>query len=291
MKITFIKTGKRVKTKESKEQKDNVKESTTTNRINKHTKSNKKFYDSEMFKTVFRKNQIVLLTLALMLVTAGYMNYNNSNNEVNIQLAELGDAKLVSTNAVENETQGNEVETNGNVVENIVDTNGNAENTVNENNNEKENEETSNDAQTNTTQVNSKEVENSSDNKVIETNNENSSQDYYTQTRLERQTMYSQMLEAYQKILENEKIPNDQKSIASNEIKNINDRINAISIVENLIKTKGFEDVVLLINDNNINVVVKQASNLSDEQVAQIANIVSRELKAEIEDIHITMHK
>ena len=226
MKITFIKTGKRVKPKESKEQKDNVKESTTTNRINKHTKSNKKFYDGEMFKTVFRKNQIVLLTLALMLVTAGYMNYNNSNNEVNIQLAELGDAKLVSTNAVDNETQGNEAETNGNVVENIVDTNGNVENTVNENN---------------TTQVNSKEVENSSDNKVIETNNENSNQDYYTQTRLERQTMYSQMLEAYQKILENEKIPNDQKSIASNEIKNINDRINAISIVENLIKTKGLK--------------------------------------------------
>ena len=92
-------------------------------------------------------------------------------------------------------------------------------------------------------------------------------------------------------ILENEKIPTDQKSIASNEIKNINDRINAISIAENLIKTKGFEDVILLINDNNVNVVVKRNENLKEEEVAQITNIVSRELKAEIENIHITIHK
>ena len=113
---------------------------------------------------------------------------------------------------------------------------------------------------------------------------------YFTQTRLERETMYSQMLETYEDILENENIPADQKSIASNEIKNINNRKNAISIVENLIKTKGFEDVVLLINDNNINIVVKYENNLTTEQVAQITNIVSRELNAEIENIHISIH-
>ena len=46
------------------------------------------------------------------------------------------------------------------------------------------------------------------------------SSDYFTQTRLERDTMYSQMLETYQKILENEKISSDQKQISSEEIKN-----------------------------------------------------------------------
>ena len=99
------------------------------------------------------------------------------------------------------------------------------------------------------------------------------------------------MLETYEKILEKESIPSDQKSIASNEIKNINNRKNAISIVENLIKTKGFEEVFILINDNNIDVVVKSSSNLTTEQVAQITNIVSRELNSKIEDIHISIHK
>lgn len=103
--------------------------------------------------------------------------------------------------------------------------------------------------------------------------------------------MYSQMLETYQKILENEKISSDQKQISSEEIKNINNRKNAISIAENLIKTKNFSDVVILLNDNNINVVVKQNENLKTEQVAQISNIISREFKADINDIHISIHK
>ena len=300
MKITFIKTGKRVKPKEKKTNK-----SIEIKNINK----------SEMFKTVFRKNQIVLLTLALMLVTAGYMNYNNNGNELNIELAELGDAKLVSANATENdtistdtsentstnETTNVDVSASTNETESVdmtASTNEaeNAETTasinetenkeVNSSANETENVEVTSSANE-TTNVDMTESANS---KVNASTDAGANSDYFTQTRLERQTMYSQMLDAYKKILENEKIPSDQKSIAANEIKNINDRINAISIVENLIETKGFEDVIILINDNSINVVVKQEKNLSDEQVAQILNIVSRELKVEIGDIHITIH-
>ena len=99
--------------------------------------------------------------------------------------------------------------------------------------------------------------------------------------------MYSQMLETYQKILENEKIASDQKDIAENEIKNINDKKNAIMIVENLLKTKDFEKAVVFINEQSVNVVVK-GEKLETEQVAQIQNIIQRELKTNIENIHIT---
>lgn len=292
MKVTYIKTGKRVKPKsENKHFVTNgsrPKQSENQHKT-KQEKNVKKveFNKNEVFKTIFRKNQIVLLTLALMLVTAGYMNYNNGNNELNLTLAELGDAQLVSTNVTSDnetvDTSANETDQENNMV-------GVAENVVNT---------TETNVATDTSN-NVVESSNNGENATIVTNNNeevsnnvevNANQDYYTQTRLDRQTMYSQMLDAYQKILENEKIPADQKSVAANEIKNINDRINAISIIENLIKTKGFEDVVLLINDNNINVVIKQKDKLSDEQVAQITNIVSRELNAEIEDIHITMQQ
>ncbi len=314
MKITYIKTGKRVKPKSeskhfvTKQRSENRANQIRENSINQSEKENKnnqaknikkfEFSKNEAFKTIFRKNQIVLLTLALMLVTAGYMNYNNSNNELNISLAELGDAQLVSSNVADSNATANtnagdtnkenntneEKTTNTNSEGNAVETNNSEEAETNNNEANGIAEANSNGNVNTTTETNSNGGENSSSNVEV-----NSNQDYYTQTRLERQTMYSQMLEAYQKILENEKIPTDQKTVASNEIKNINDRINAISIAENLIKTKGFEDVILLINDNNINVVVKQKDKLSDEQVAQITNIVSRELKAEIGDIHITM--
>ncbi len=53
--------------------------------------------------------------------------------------------------------------------------------------------------------------------------------------------MYSQMLESYQKILQNNNITDTQKEISQNEIKKINDTKNAIMITENLIKTKDLK--------------------------------------------------
>lgn len=275
MKITFIKTAKRIKPKHSNnlENKDErIKKEVRRETNNKESVNKEKI--KEAFKTIFKKNQLVLLTLALMLVTAGYMNYNNNANEVEISLAEIGDAKLVSTNVLENEVaEDNELNTENKTVEsnNIDENKEQVENTLNQELNK---------TVDNTMQENI--------NANTNAENTNNQKDYFAQTRLEREKMYSQMIETYQKILENESIPADQKSIASNEIKNINDKKNAISIIENLIKTKGFQDVVLLINDNNINVVVKQKDNLNTEQVAQITNIVSRELNAEIKDIHLS---
>ena len=99
--------------------------------------------------------------------------------------------------------------------------------------------------------------------------------------------MYSQMIESYQKILESSSISTEQKAISQQEIDNINKIKNAIMISENLIKTKGFEECVIFVNDKSINVIVKDAE-LASEKIAQIQNIVARELNAEVENIHIT---
>ena len=61
-------------------------------------------------------------------------------------------------------------------------------------------------------------------------------------------------------------------------------------ICENLIKTKGFEDLIIFVNDYSISVVVK-ADELKTEDIAQIQNIVVRELKAESDNIHISTKK
>ena len=102
--------------------------------------------------------------------------------------------------------------------------------------------------------------------------------------------MYSQMIEAYQKILTDNSISEEQRGIAVQEIQNINNRKNSIMIAENLIKNKGFEDVLIFVNDNSVNVIIK-SEDLKQEQVAQIQNIIQRELKVEISDIHISNKK
>lgn len=110
---------------------------------------------------------------------------------------------------------------------------------------------------------------------------------YFTESKLEREKMYSQMLESYQKILNNSQMPDTQKEISQNEIKKINDTKNAIMISENLLKNKGFEDLIIFVNGESINVVI-QSKELSQEQIAQVQNIIVRELKADIENIHIS---
>ena len=222
-------------------------------------------------KKIMKKNQVVILALALMLMTAGYLNYTNNHENENLLLAGLGDAQLVSANA-------NNVDANAPITNEVVELNSEATDS---------NEQTQIESNENNNQVDESQENANQANTTQETSTQTSNDDYFTRSKLERETMYSQMLETYTGILENEKISSEQKDIAENEIKNINDTKNAIMVVENLFETKGFENAIVLVNSPSVNVVIK-AKELSTEQVAQIQNIVQRELKTEIENIHIT---
>lgn len=114
--------------------------------------------------------------------------------------------------------------------------------------------------------------------------------EYFSKTKLERDEMYSKMLESYQKILDNKELPETQKSIAVQEIDKINSAQNSIMISENLILNKGFEDVVILVNDNAVNVVVKIAF-LSNEDIGKIQNIIEREFNVSLDKVNISSRK
>ncbi len=246
-------------------------------------------------KKIMKKNQVVILALALMLMTAGYLNYTNNHENENMLLAGLGDAQLVSANVAD----GNALTTNEVVESNSEATDSNEQTQIESNENELNNvqgideqnalngtsEESANNVDANAPTTNQQNA-NQADT-TQETSTQASYDDYFTRSKLERETMYSQMLETYTGILENEKISSEQKDIAENEIKNINDTKNAIMVVENLFETKGFENAIVFVNNPSVNVVIK-AKELTTEQVAQVQNIVQRELKTEIENIHIT---
>ena len=201
-------------------------------------------------KTILKKNQIIISVIAIMLIAAGYMNYT-ANTKETLQAAALADTEKYAD-------LGDATLVSANVVEN----------------NEENTESDISTALTEDTTSTSSSVE-TSDN------------EYYAESRLEREKMYSQMLESYQNILANTQISDTQKEIAQNEIVKINTTKNAIMITENLIKNKGFEDIVIFVNGDSISIVVK-AKELSQEQIAQIQNIVSRELNGDIDNIHIS---
>ena len=228
-------------------------------------------------KQILKKNQIIISVIAIMLIAAGYMNYTSNEKQAletavltdSEKYAGIGDATLVSANVADNNDLVNNDET-----QNIIDDSAKNE--------EKKDEIKSNDQNTE-----SKENIVQNEKNTSTTVTETSGDQYFAELRLERDKMYSQMLESYQKILSNNQISETQKEISENEIKKINDTRNAIMIAENLIKNKGFQDLIIFINGDSISIIVK-AKELKEEQIAQIQNIISRELKGEIENIHIS---
>ncbi len=214
-----------------------------------------------VYMKILKRNQIVVAVIALMLVTAGYLNFANQNKESNLiptssaadseLMAGIGDAQLVSANeATENKQTQNETVEN---TENVATTNKTKEDTA------------SNITQNTSAQEDS----------------------YFAQSRLDRDKMYSQMLDNYQKILETNNLSSEEKKTAQEEIKRINNEKNAIMIAENLIKTKGFQDIVIFVNNGNVTGVV-QKDKLDEKDIAQIQNIITRELNAKTNKINIS---
>ena len=200
---------------------------------------------------ILKRNQLIILVISLMLVTAGYLNFTSTNAQDNTKetVAELGDATLVNSNKIENE----------NVVENSVE------------------------------QETPKEEKTEEEELVKPTNAETTPKEdtYFTTSKLERENIYSQMLETYQEIYNNANSTQEQKEKAIGEIAKINERRNAIMIAENLILAKGIENVVIFANENSVSVIAK-AETLEPEKIAQIQNIVSRELEVGAEIISIS---
>ena len=209
---------------------------------------------------LIKKNQLTILVLALMLVTAGYLNYNSSVKETSTQIASIGDATLVSSN-ISNSISNQVKDENQNVNVSAENKSETAQSAVS------------------TTETN-----------VVETNatiNKDDENEYFSASKLERDTMYSQMLDSYQRIFNNSNASEKQKEAAQEEIEKINKIKNSIMISENLIKTKGFDSVVIFVNDDSISVVVKK-EKLKKEDIAQIQSIIAREMNAKIDDIHIS---
>ena len=215
---------------------------------------------------ILKKNQLAILVIALMLVTAGYLNYTAGNSVVEAgtntlngeQYAAIGDATLVNSGEIieENDKQ------------NIINTINNA-NTVPENKED-------------TNKVNNEIKDENKD--TVETA---VTDNYFENSKLERDKMYSQMLETYEKVLNSNHSLETQKQSATEEITKINEIKNSIMICENLISTKGFANSVIFVNSDSVSVIVK-SDKLEEQQIAQIQNIIARELKVDITNIHIS---
>ena len=205
---------------------------------------------------IIKKNELTILVIALMLVTAGYLDYIGKNKTEQVS-SEITNQEEVASNP-NTEEQQEEIAKLGDA-------------------------KSVSDNQEQTQEVFSEEEKKEEENKEAKEDD-----GYFVSAKLDRTNMYSQVIENYQKIIENPNVSEEQKAITTQEIAKINQTQNAIMISENLLLAKGFDKCIIFVNDKSISVIIGK-QDLSQEEIAQIQNIISRELEASADNIHISV--
>ena len=202
---------------------------------------------------IIKKNELTILVIALMLVTAGYLDYIGKNKTEQVSSEIINQEELASNPSTEEE----------------IAKIGHAK-LVSDN-------------QEQTQEVFSEEENNDGQKK-----DEKEDDGYFVSAKLDRTNMYSQVIENYQKIIENPNVSEEQKAITTQEIARVNKEQNSVMISENLLLAKGFDKCIIFINDKSVSVIIGK-QDLSQEEIAQIQNIISRELEADADNIHISV--
>jgi hypothetical protein len=122
--------------------------------------------------------------------------------------------------------------------------------------------------------------------KPVQTNNTGNN-DYFSKERLARDSSRGRMKEELENITKDSNASNEVKNNAYESIMGLTKRSEAEQKIEVLVEQKGFVDCFACYSENGeIDIVVK-ADQLVSEDVAKIADIVSRHGDVTIDKIHV----
>lgn len=110
--------------------------------------------------------------------------------------------------------------------------------------------------------------------------------------KYDRDNMYSELSENYNSVIKNEKSSEKEIKEYQQKLSELIKQKNLIIMVENVIRAKGIEDIVIIpTNNDNINVVIKSKEDLTQQQIAQIQQILVDQLGANANKISIECKK
>ena len=222
-------------------------------------------------KNIFKKNQVIITALALMLCAAGYLQFSDAGNETGDEAGNSG----YEYNVADKEGTGEDNTSEDGVtinVGNIGDTSsagvsGDGSETADSGDSAAGNEDH---------QVGEAVM-------VSTTLNGN----FTTNARLVREQRRAQSKESLMAIIDSTTISEEQKQSAVETLVNLTTIAEKENAAELLLEAKGFADPIVNISENEVDVVIN-AISVTDQQIAQIEDIVTRKTGFEVKDITIT---
>lgn len=216
-------------------------------------------------KRLFRKNQIIITSLAIMIVIAGYLNFTADQTKPVKQEAAAETAEKIREENIQAEeaAAGAEADITSFPDEDLASVSAEAESTA--------------------------DTETPEGEKVGEAvlTSSASAGAFSASAKLNREQVRSKNEASLLEIINNTDISEDMKADAIASMNRMTDRAEKELDAELLLEAKGFKDSVVSINDDSVDVIVGTAE-ITDEQKAQIEDIVTRKTERNVSDIVIT---
>ena len=215
-------------------------------------------------KKIFKKNQVIITALALMLCAAGYLQFSDAGTSAEDTADNSGYEASVS-----------DIGTSGETVDGVTINVGNvADNT-----------ETAVSGEGNETADAMEEDEHQIGEAVMVSTTLQGN--FTNNARLVREQRRAQSKESLMAIIESTTLSEEQKQSAVETLVNLTTIAEKENAAELLLEAKGFADPIVNISENEVDVVIN-AISVTDRQIAQIEDIVTRKTGYGVEDITIT---
>lgn len=271
-------------------------------------------------KKLFKKNQIIITALALMIAAAGYLSYTHTSigdeglTQTSAELSEEdydivydetlvdadifmeteADTKLDDTAAGENANQAGTQTSDKNTDDKNADHKSTDDKSTDSKNTDGKNADSKNadDKKTTATNADAKDsktndqkIDNPGETVLTSTNVSNI--DFAVEAKLNREQVRSQNKEDLMEVINSTALSDKEKQDAVDKMVTLTDIAQRESDAEMLLEAKGFTDVVVSITEDAADVVLNMG-DVTDAKRAQIEDIVKRKTKVAAEKIVIT---
>ena len=217
-------------------------------------------------KRLFKKNQIIITSLAIMIVIAGYLNFTaDQTKPVQQEAAETTDKIQAENIQAEEAAADAEADITSFPDEDLASVSAQAE----------------------TTGIGDTETpEGEKVGEAVLTSSASAGA-FSASAKLNREQVRSKNEASLLEIINNTEISEDMKAEAIASMNQMTDRAEKELDAELLLEAKGFKDSVVSINDDSVDVIVG-AAEITDEQRAEIEDIVTRKTERNVSNIVIT---
>lgn len=200
-------------------------------------------------KRVFKKNQVIIAALAVMIAAAGYLNYSGRLFPDKVKSSETGSEvasqELLDISQEDSQSASSDIKS----------------------------QDGDNEAQTSTP------------GEAVLTGGDATS--IVSQAKITREQVRAKNKESLQEIIDNKQLTGEQKKKAVNEMVELTKIAEKEAAAETMLSAKGFTDSVVSLSEESADVVVN-AKELSEANRAQIEDIVIRKTGMAAENIVIT---